>query len=110
MDYLRFGSNPNDDTAEGFYASATRDEIHLAASISGVEVLDIVPGGLYRNNAVFASSLGADEHALFKEAFDKFYADEKVRSFVQWFELTVTKKLPLALINTFTVVARKAPR
>lgn len=110
LDYLRFGSNPTDETVTGFYASATAHELRLAANISGLEVVEIVPNGLYRNNALIAASLGADEHERFKATFAEFYRHEEVKSFVQWFDLSVTKKLPLGLVNTLTVVMRKSPQ
>ena len=107
IDFSRFGCNPYNEKAKNYYASATADEIKLTAKISTLKIIAIIPNGFYRTNALFSSSLNVEEYILFMEKFKEYYKNESVASFIQWFDLLITKKLPTSLVNTLTIVAQK---
>jgi SAM-dependent methyltransferase len=111
LDNAKFGYDPRvrgDKTI--FYASASMDELQLAADVAGLELVDIAPMGFFRQNAVIAAVLGGDGFLAYKKAVDAFYQDEGARAFIQWFERHVTRALPLEMVNGMAVVMRKPAR
>lgn len=107
VDFSKFGYNPDDKESKSYYASATREELTVVLEGLNLDVIDIIPNGFYRSNAVFSSSLGSDEYQNMQEQYQEFYKNDDVKSFIQWFDLMVTKKLPTSLSNTLTVIVQK---
>jgi len=108
IDYANFGWNPyanGDDNL--FYAAASVDELRLAADVAGLTLIDIVPQGFFRQNALLAASLGTEYFTAFKTLFEQCYGDPAVKNFVQWFDMAVTRKLPLEMVNGVAVVLQK---
>lgn len=93
-----------------FYAAAGVDELQLAADAAGLELINVVPLGFFRQNAVIAATLGGDNFLAYKQQLDQFYQNEAVRAFVQWFDSVVTKTLPLEMVHGVAVVVRKPGR
>ena len=90
-----------------FYASASIDELQLAADAAGLDLVDVAPLGFFRQNAVIASVLGGDGFLDYKASFDAFYRDPGARAFIQWFEQHVTAALPFDMTNGMAVVMQK---
>jgi ubiquinone/menaquinone biosynthesis C-methylase UbiE len=90
-----------------FYAAASIDELVMAADVAGLTLVDAVPLGFFRQNAVIAATLGGDKFLAYKKTIDTFFQDPAVRGFIQWFDREVTKTLPLAMVNGFAVVMQK---
>lgn len=111
LEYAKFGY---DNRARGdksmFYASATVDELQLAADVAGLELVEVLPLGFFRQNAIIAATLGGDNFVAYKKVLDTFYQDEGARAFIQWFDSVVTKTLPLSLVNGIAVVLQKHVR
>jgi len=111
LEYAKFGY---DNRARGdkamFYASATVDELQLAADVAGLELVEVAPLGFFRQNAVIAATLGGDDFLAYKKDLDAFYENDGVREFIQWFDTVVTKTLPLSMVNGMAVVLQKAAR
>lgn len=108
VEYAKFGyDNRVDGDRSMFYASASADELQLAADVAGLELVETRPLGFFRQNAVVAAALGGDGFLAYKQDFDAFYQDEGVRAFVQWFERHVTRALPQDMVNGTVVVMRK---
>jgi ubiquinone/menaquinone biosynthesis C-methylase UbiE len=108
LDYAKFGWDPRgrgDDNL--FYASAGLDELWLAANVAGMNLVEVAPLGFFRQNALIAASLGGDLHTAFKTLFEQFYQDPNVQKFVQWFDLAVTRRMPLETVNGLAVVLQK---
>jgi ubiquinone/menaquinone biosynthesis C-methylase UbiE len=107
LNFDTFGYNPYNKNAKNYYAASTKEKILNITKLAGLEVLEIIPNGFYRSNAIFATCLSDDEYKNFKNEFNIYYKNEEVKQFIQWFDLNVVKKLPLYLSNTLTVVTRK---
>lgn len=90
-----------------FYASASIDELQLAADAAGLDLVDVAPLGFFRQNAVIASVLGGDGFLDYKASFDAFYRDPGARAFIQWFERHVAAALPFDMTNGMAVVMQK---
>ena len=108
LDYEKFGyDNRVHGSTGAFYASASVHELQMATDIAGLELVSVEPQSFFRQNALVASAVGGDGFQLYKQAIDKFYQDEGVRIFIEWFERNVTPGLPLDVVNGATVVCRK---
>ena len=111
LEYAKFGY---DNRVRGdkalFYAAAGVDELQLAADLAGLELINVLPLGFFRQNAVIAATLGGDNFLAYKQTIDNFYQIEGVRAFIQWFDNVVTKTLPLEMVNGLAVVVRKPKR
>jgi ubiquinone/menaquinone biosynthesis C-methylase UbiE len=107
VDFDHFGYNPYNNKSKGYYSSASIKEIRGVAQKAGLEVLDIIPNGYYRTNALLYGRLGEAQYKIFLDKFNELYKNEDIKEFVQWFDLTVTKKLPENMVNTFTVITKK---
>ena len=111
---LEYGKFGYDNRARGdkalFYASTGVDELQLAADVAGLELINVVPLGFFRQNAVIAATLGGANFLAYKKTIDNFYQDEGVRSFIQWFDNVITKTLPLEMVNGMAVVLQKQAR
>ncbi len=90
-----------------FYASASIDELQLAADSAGLDLVDVAPLGFFRQNAVIASVLGGDGFLAYKSTFDDFYRDPGARAFIQWFERNVAAAFPFEMTNGMAVVMQK---
>lgn len=108
LEYAKFGY---DNRARGdksmFYASASVDELQLAADVAGLELVEVLPLGFFRQNAVIAATLGGDNFLAYKKTLDSFYQDAGARAFIEWFDSVVTKSLPLSMSNGMAVVLQK---
>jgi len=109
LDHAKFGY---DNRVHGgdktmFYASASIDELQLAADAAGLDLVDVAPLGFFRQNAVIASALGGDGFLDYKASFDAFYRDPGARAFIQWFERHVAAALPFEMTNGMAVVMQK---
>jgi ubiquinone/menaquinone biosynthesis C-methylase UbiE len=109
LDHAKFGY---DNRVQGgdktmFYASASIDELQLAADSAGLDLVDVAPLGFFRQNAVMASVLGGEGFLDYKASFDDFYRDPGARAFIQWFERQVTGALPFEMANGMAVVMQK---
>jgi ubiquinone/menaquinone biosynthesis C-methylase UbiE len=109
LDHAKFGY---DNRVQGgdktmFYASASIDELQLAADSAGLDLVDVAPLGFFRQNAVMASVLGGEGFLDYKASFDDFYRDPGARAFIQWFERQVTGALPFEMTNGMAVVMQK---
>ena len=109
LDHAKFGY---DNRVRGgdktmFYASASIDELQLAADLAGLELIDLAPTGFFRQNAVIASVLGGDGFLAYKARFEAFFQEDGARAFIQWFEREVTHALPLEMVNGVAVVMQK---
>ncbi len=93
-----------------FYAAADVDELQLAADAAGLELVNVVPLGFFRQNAVIAATLGGDNFLAYKQQLDQFYQHEAVRAFIQWFDGVVSKTLPLEMVHGMAVVVQKPRR
>jgi ubiquinone/menaquinone biosynthesis C-methylase UbiE len=111
LEYAKFGY---DNRARGdksmFYASADVDELQLAADVAGLELINVIPLGFFRQNAIIAATLGGDNFLAYKKMVDTFYQDPGARAFIQWFDSVVTKTLPLEMVNGMAVVLQKPGR
>jgi len=108
LEYAKFGYDPRARAANSmFYAAASVEELQLAADVAGLQLVNVVPLGFFRQNAVIAAALGGDRFVEYKKALDLFYQDEGARAFIQWFDSVVTKVLPLDMTNGMAVVMQK---
>lgn len=109
LDHRGFGHDPRVRTVEtgAFYAAATVEELQLAADTAGLELVDVVPLGFFRQNAVIAAALGRDGFAAYRRSLDAFYREPGARAFIEWFEQNVTRSLPLEMVNGIGVLMRK---
>lgn len=109
LDHRGFGHDPRVRTVEtgAFYAAATVEELQLAADTAGLELVDVVPVGFFRQNAVIAAALGRDGFAAYRRSLDAFYREPGARAFIEWFEQNVTRSLPLEMVNGIGVLMRK---
>lgn len=107
LDYDKFGYNPHNENAKNFYAASNKEKILNITNSAGLEILEIIPNGFFKSNAVFASSLKNDEYESFKKEFEIYYQNVEISKFIQWFDLNIVKKLPINLSNTLTVVTQK---
>ena len=108
LDYEKFGYDNRTQGGSGaFYASASVHELQTAADVAGLELLSVQPQSFFRQNALVAAAVGGEGFQIYKQAIDRFYEDEGVRMFIEWFERNITPGLPLDVVNGATVVCRK---
>lgn len=111
LEYAKFGY---DNRARGdaalFYASANVDELQLAADVAGLELINVVPLGFFRQNAIIAATLGGDNFLAYKKTLDNFYQNEGARTFIEWFDSVISKSLPIEMVNGIAVVLQKRPQ
>lgn len=112
LDHHGFGHDPRVRAVEtgAFYAATTIEELQLAADIGGLDLVDVVPIGFFRQNAVIAAALGRDGFKAYRRNLDAFYREPGARAFIEWFEQNVTRSLPLEMVNGIAVVMRKPER
>lgn len=109
LNYEKFGYDPRaQGGASTFYASASVHELQMAADIAGLELVTVMPQSFFRQNALVAAAVGGEGFQVYKQVVDRFYQDEGVRMFIEWFERNVTPGLPLDVVNGATVVCRKS--
>jgi len=110
LNYTKFGYDPREGGDQGvFYAATSADELRGVAEAAGLDLLEVTPLGFFRQNAVIASALGPEGFVAYKKAIDTFYKDPGARAFIQWFEHTVTRALPLEMVNGIGAVLQKRP-
>lgn len=96
--------------AEGSQFSAHMDGpgMRMLAQSAGLDLLEVVPGGLFYDNAFFCAALGADGFNQFKDELSGWLKDEKVQDFVMWLERTVVRRLPAFFTyHNVTVLRRR---
>lgn len=109
LDHHSFGHDPRVRAVDtgAFYAAATVEELQLAADTAGLDLLDVVPIGFFRQNAVIAAVLGREGFKAYRRNLDAFYREPGARAFIEWFEQNVTRSLPLDMVNGMAVLMRK---
>jgi hypothetical protein len=96
--------------AEGSQFSAHMDGpgMKMLAQSVGFDLVEVVPGGLFYDNAFFCAALGADGFNQFKEQLAGFLKDRGIQEFLAWLERTVVTRLPAFFTyHNVTVLRRK---
>lgn len=87
---------------------ATPDDFNELAEKLGCDVIETAPIGLFLANSAFFETAfeRGPAHEAFRKDYHKHLLKPDVRSFVDWFERTVTPKLAPALTEMFFTVLR----
>ena len=107
LDNFGYSNDPDPKKNHLYYSAVEYQELNLAATIAGLELVAVQPHGFFRQNAVIASVLGGEGFNAYRKEFDDHFNNPDVKAFIKWFEFTVTPHLPRAMVNGMLVVMRR---
>jgi SAM-dependent methyltransferase len=92
---------------EKFYAVASEEEMHAAASECGLEVVTIIPHGLLLNNMTFYEAVGQSGVDEFNAKLDELLQHEKARELLLLLEESFVSRMPRHITYGNVVVLRR---
>jgi ubiquinone/menaquinone biosynthesis C-methylase UbiE len=92
---------------EKFYAIASEEEMHAAASECGLEVVTIIPHGLLLNNMTFHEAVGQSGVDEFNAKLDDLLRHEEARELLLLLEESFVSRMPKQTTYGNVVVLRR---
>ena len=105
IDTYNISDDPNE--VNKFLATVSREDLEKVACSCGFEVVDVIPVGLFYDNALFCSSLSKDDYAETRQTIMDNLQNEEVWKFLYWMEQRIICNLPPHFTRTnFTILEK----
>jgi ubiquinone/menaquinone biosynthesis C-methylase UbiE len=101
-----FASSPNPADPWKYYAETDDHELRKTAAAIGLEVLQRSPVSFFLHNRIIGYQLGTERYNAYMKKAEEFFADEKIRDFVIWFDKEIIANCSPALSH-FNIITFK---